>query len=408
MSASERLPLARSSEPADAAALAEVIREAGKDSTPVYPIGGGTALDFGLPARTPGIGLSLAKLDRVIDYPARDMTITVEAGITMAALARTLAAENQQLPIDAPLDDRATLGGVIATNWSGPRRYGYGTIRDYVIGMSAVDGTGRPFKGGGRVVKNVAGYDFCKLLVGSLGTIGVITQVTLKVRPLPQRSVLATCDVADFDTAERLSAALVTSRTTPAAVELLTGPDWLADAPSGAAVRLVVGLEGTRVEVEWMQTAIAEEWRSLGVADTKFFADADSDKFLQRLVEWSAQPGSPLVIKATLRPSCVTRFVAAVRETDPQASMQAHAGSGIVIVRFAHLAPGAVTKKLLGQLYPLATSCGGHVTVLSAEPGVELTPKAAFYASELPLQVMRSVKRQFDPQNILNPGRFVY
>jgi glycolate oxidase FAD binding subunit len=402
------LPLERTESPLNAAEVAVLISDAALQRRPIYPIGGGTALDFGLPVKTPGIGLSLAKLDRVIDYPARDMTITVEAGITMAALTRTLATENQQLPIDAPLADRATLGGVIATNWSGPRRYGYGTIRDYVIGISAVDGAGRPFKGGGRVVKNVAGYDFCKLLVGSLGTIGLITQVTLKVRPRAQRSVLAACDVPDFVAAERLLAALVTSRTTQAAIELLTGPEWLDDAPSGTAARLVVGLEGTRVEVEWMQATLAEEWCSLGIAETKVFVDADAENFWQRLVEWPAQPGSPLVIKATLRPSFVTRFVAAVQEIDPQASIQAHAGSGIVIVHFARLAPGAVTQKLLGQLYPLATSCGGHVTALSAEPGVELTHPTAFYASDLPLEVMQTVKRKFDPHNILNPGRFVY
>jgi glycolate oxidase FAD binding subunit len=400
--------LERTETPADLDAVRDVIEAAGASRAPVYPIGGGTALDFGLPVKTPGIGLSLAKLNRVIDYPARDMTITVEAGITMAALAAALAQEGQELPIDAPLADSATLGGVIATNWSGPRRYGHGTIRDYVIGISAVDGAGRPFKGGGRVVKNVAGYDFCKLLVGSHGTLGVVTQVTLKIKPRPQRSALTVCEIADTDQAERLLAALVNSRTTPAAVELLTGPDWLADAPSGTAARLVVGLEGTRVEVEWMQLALAEEWRSLGVADAKFFVDADAEQFWRRLVEWPAEPGSPLVIKASLRPSCVTRFAAAVRETDPHASIQAHAGGGIVIVRFAQLAPGAVTKKLLGQLYPLATSCGGHVTALAAEPGIELTPKTAFYASDLPLEVMRSVKRQFDPHNILNPGRFIY
>jgi FAD/FMN-containing dehydrogenase len=127
-----------------------------------------------------------------------------------------------------------------------------------------------------------------------------------------------------------------------------------------------------------------------------------------RLVEWPARAGSPLVIKATLRPSAVVGFVATAREIDPQASIQAHAGNGIVIVRFSQLAPGAVSKRLLGQLYPLAASSGGHVMALSSEPGVEFTPRAAFYGSDLPFDVLQSVKRQFDPANILNRGRFVY
>jgi glycolate oxidase FAD binding subunit len=404
---SDRLTLERTETPPGLDGLRGILETASAAGTPVYPIGGGTALDFGLPVKAPGVGLSLAKLDRVIDYPARDMTITVEAGITMAALSRTLAKEGQELPLDVPLADRATLGGVIATNWSGPRRYGHGTIRDYVIGISAVDGVGRPFKGGGRVVKNVAGYDFCKLLVGSLGTLGVITQVTLKVKPRPQRSILAVCDVAEFELTERLLGALVTSRTTPAAIELLTGPDWLAEGSPGAAARLVVILEGTHIEVDWMAATLTEEWRALGVTECRVLIEADTENLWRRLIEWPALPDSPLVIKATVRPSEVTRFVVAAREIDPHASVQAHAGNGIVIVRFAQIAPGAVTKRLLGQLYPLATSCGGHVTALSSEPGVEFTPRAAFYGSDLPLEILQSVKRQFDPANILNRGRFV-
>ena len=108
----------------------------------------------------------------------------------------------------------------MATNSSGPRRFGQGTIRDYVIGISAVDGRGVAFKAGGRVVKNVAGYDFCKLLVGSYGTLGVITQLTLKTKPRPEASALVVCDVPDYAQADVLLGSLVTSQTTPVAVEL--------------------------------------------------------------------------------------------------------------------------------------------------------------------------------------------
>src|SRR6478736_2819398 len=121
-------------------------------------------------------------------YPARDMTITVQAGVTIARLRDVLKAEGQQLPVDVPFPDRATLGGAVATNASGPRRFGHGTLRDYVIGISVVDDRGEEMKGGGRVVKNVAGYDLMKLYTGSLGTLGIITQLTLKVKPRPEAS----------------------------------------------------------------------------------------------------------------------------------------------------------------------------------------------------------------------------
>ena len=193
------------------------------------------------------LGLVLAGLNRVVDYPSRDMTITVEAGITMAALAAELAARGA-----AAADRRGAArrsprsGGVVAANFSGPRRYGHGTMRDYVIGIGAVDGRGVPFKGGGRVVKNVAGYDFCKLLVGSLGTLAVIAQLTLKVKPLAEASAFVTCEPPDFACAETLLADLVNSKATPAAIELLAGPAW-SDAPELAAADGAAGAAARRL-----------------------------------------------------------------------------------------------------------------------------------------------------------------
>ena len=173
-------------------------------------------------------------LRRIVDYPARDMTVTVEAGIPLDLLSAALAKEKQRLPIDLPDAHRATLGGIIATNTSGARRYAHGTLRDYVIGISAVDGRGTPFHGGGRVVKNVAGYDFCKLLTGSLGTLGMITQVTLRVKPIPEVSRFVTCRPRNWETAERLLEGLVTTQVTPAAIELLAGPGWSSDTVLGS------------------------------------------------------------------------------------------------------------------------------------------------------------------------------
>src|SRR5262249_39620905 len=147
-------------------------------------------LNFGLPPTRPGIAVDLRGLAQVIDYPARDMTITVQAGVTLAQLREVLAAENQRLPIDVPRAEQATLSGALAANVSGPRRYGFGTLRDYVIGISVVNDEGQEVKAGGRVVKNVAGYDLCKLHIGALGTLGIITQVTLKLKPRPEETAL--------------------------------------------------------------------------------------------------------------------------------------------------------------------------------------------------------------------------
>ena len=221
----------------------------------------------------PGITLSTAKLNRLIDYPADDMTVTVEAGMTIGELNKLLAEKRQWLPVDVAWPDRATVGGAIATNAAGPRRFAYGTMRDYLLGFTAVDGMGTVFSGGGRVVKNAAGYNMCRLMAGSRGTLGIITQATLMVRPLPEASALLACEVADFDLAEKLLAGLVRLPVRPVAIELFAGRHRegnplfgpLAD---GNVARLCVGFEGSSVEVEWMLAKLREEWTALGMASS--------------------------------------------------------------------------------------------------------------------------------------------
>ena len=396
------LPTTTNFEPTSAKEVADRVREACASQTAIYPIGGGTSLDFGLVPRRAGIGIGLKGLNRVIDYPARDMTITVEAGITMQQLAGTLAAERQWLPVDAPQPEQATLGGVIACAASGPRRFGYGTMRDYVIGISAVDGRGMAFKGGGRVVKNVAGYDFCKLLTGSLGTLGIITQVTLKIRPLPQRSVLLCCDVPDLLSAERLLSALITSSVTPVAIEMVTGPAW------NTTGKLIIGLEGTDAEVSWMIETLTAEWSALGIAERQLLEDEAAKSLWSQLREFPTNRDAPLVLKASLRPSGVCAFIATIRQIDPVASILAHAGNGIVVVRFAKFEASDLSRQLVGRLQPLARQNGGHILILSSNGLGELTRQAQWGGVEDEMIWMSKVKSQFDPQNVLNPGRFVF
>jgi glycolate oxidase FAD binding subunit len=406
------LPLRETVRPATWEEAAEVVRRAYETATPVYPLGGGTGMSLGLVPADPGIGLDLTGLSRVVDYPARDLTVTVEAGVTMAALADLLAAERQRLPVDVPRADRATLGGVIATNANGPRRYGEGPLRDYVIGIAAIDGRGNLFHGGGRVVKNVAGYDFCKLLTGSLGSLGIITQVTLKLKPIPDQSTLVACALPDEAAAERLLAALVTSRTRPTAIELLAGPVWQREKSLSALAAsqeqplfLVVGLEGSAAEVETMTHQLLTEWRSQGIAQPLVLGPAKD--LWQRLVEFPAEGDSPLVLKFSVVPSGTTAVIAAVRRIDPACSIQAHAGNGSVIVRFSQIPADGLTRSVVGTLQPLAAAHHGYVVMLANPGRIEMTHQSVWGATDLPLALMSRVKQQFDPRNILNRGRFV-
>jgi glycolate oxidase FAD binding subunit len=406
-------PIKQTLAPADQAAVADAIRAAYESDTAIYPIGGGTSLAFGLPAKKPGLGLSLAGLKRVVDYPARDMTVTVEAGLTMGELNKLLATERQMLPLDVPESAKATIGGVIATNTSGPRRFGLGTVRDYVIGIHAIDGRGMPFKGGGRVVKNVAGYDFCKLLTGSLGTLGVITQVTLKLKPLPEQSALMACVLADLDHVEKVLAALISSQTTPVAVELLCGPAWdseptlktLAAEPLPQWYYVVAALEGTAPEVAWMTSQLHREWRELGVAAPITIGNAAD--LWSKLVEFPVTGDSPLVLKASVAPSGVTALIGAFQKVDPTCSIQSKAGNGIVIARLGRFPDGGLSRALVGNLQNVAAAHHGHIVIYSNPSNAEMTHQSVWGATDAPISLMAEVKKQFDPKNILNPGRFV-
>jgi glycolate oxidase FAD binding subunit len=425
ISAIEQAFFAETVAPADQAGVAEAVREAHEARGAVYPLGGRTALDYGIVPTRPGVGLDLGGLNQVVDYTPRDMTILVEAGVRMADLAGVLAAENQQLPIDVPRAGEATIGGVVATNWNGPRRYGYGTIRDYVIGIHAVDGRGVAFKGGGRVVKNVAGYDFCKLLTGSLGTLAVITQLAIKVKPLPERSATVAAACVDLAAMEAVLSRLAELEASPVTIDVLVGHPWksiledyqragASSPPVGAEnhIAVAVRVEGTEVEVNWLAEQVKAAIASGGGQSVRRLVDGEAAALWARQVEFSdrgmgvAPDTSPLVLKIAVPPSAVCTMIVAVLAHDANCEVQAHAGNGIVYVRFGRFSSADLTSVLVGKLRPLAVRLGGSVVVVASQTE-GLTPHMIWGGRTDREIFLERVKRQFDPRGILNPGRFI-
>ena len=238
------------------------------------------------------------------------MTITVQAGMTLSALRAILAAEHQRLLVDAPDTDRATLGGIYATNTSGSRRFGSGRPRDQIIGVSFVTSDGAVVKGGGRVVKNVAGYDFPKLLTGSMGTLGVIAQLTLKVRPIPEASAIAWVPLTGPVAAAGLLDRLNTSATRPIALDLLNAPAARAVGRSlglsGEYPVLAVGFEDNADSVRWQLDRLKEE---VGRADLIVVEGEKTAPLWDALNGFQATAPGPLSFVANLRPSTVAAFV---------------------------------------------------------------------------------------------------
>jgi glycolate oxidase FAD binding subunit len=399
------LPVVR---PTSVAELGEVVARAASQAAAIYPIGGQTHLGLGNTPIKTGVAVDVRGLDHIIDFPARDMTITVQAGVTMARLQALLASEKLRLPIDVAEAQRATLGGSLAANVSGSRRYGYGTLRDYVIGISAVNDTGQEFKAGGRVVKNVAGYDLCKLLIGALGTLGIITQVTLKVRPLAEEQALLSFGCA-ADGLDAMLDRLHATRSRPVCIELLNRR--AADAifrragttPPEADWTLVVGYEGNAEAVRWQGQHLIKE---LGAAEQlEARVGFPAEPLWNALVEGSGLGEAVLAFKASLLPSVVAAFCRGADRDPDRPALQARAGSGIVHGHWTGELIEARAAELRSAWRAEAERGRGSVVVERCPPAWK---RSVPVWDALPAGwLMRAVKQQFDPHRIFNPGRFV-
>jgi glycolate oxidase FAD binding subunit len=350
--------------------------------------------------------VDLRGLDRVIDYPARDMTITVQAGITIERLRDTLKAEGQQLPVDVPFPERATLGGAIATNASGPRRFGHGTLRDYVIGITIVNDRGEEVKGGGRVVKNVAGYDLMKLYTGSLGTLGVVTQLTLKVKPLLEAVALvaAPCPPGMLETV--LNRVLPTTATRPTMISVANGPAAQLLGSKAAGHLVVVGFEEKAATVAWQVERLGQELPpELRTTDSEFQGDLAA-LFIQKWADFPLTNPHGLTFKANVVPAATAEFFRHADGLTPRPALIAHAGNGIVFGHLpADLGPERA-KAILDDLDRLAAERAGNVVVLRCPPAWKAV--VPVWGRSTPDRVlMRAVKDRLDPGRVFNPGRFV-
>lgn len=394
------LPLVR---PATAEELADVVRAAAGRGQAIYPVGGATALDYGgLPGK-PGIAVELTGLDRVIDYPARDLTVTVEAGIRVGRLQGLLRGEGQRLAVDVPTPERATLGGAVSCDASGPRRHGHGTFRDWVIGATVVTDRGTLASAGGRVVKNVAGYDLGKLYTGALGTLGILTQMTLKLQPRPEAASLVSFSVTSVELNDVLTA-VNDSQTRPCGLELLNATAaQVVNAtlrrsalPTDADWTLTIGYEDNADAVRWQLQRIRDELRRDGTVHP----DADAAAICRALIESPAVSDSVVSLRAGLRPSAVAAFAL----TCPaDARVHAHAGRGAVRVGWP-----AVDRSAFAALHAELLRAAGTGNVVIRRCPVDwkrdLPVWGRFPAS---IELMHEVKRRLDPAGCLNPGRFV-
>ena len=367
--------------PASTAETAEVLREASARGLTVVARGTGTKQSWGAPPAEVDLVVDTTNLSRVVEHAAGDLIVHAEAGITLAALQKTVAPAGQRLALD-PLCP-GTLGGLIATAGSGPLRYSHGAVRDLLIGITLVRADGVVAKAGGKVVKNVAGYDLGKLLAGSWGSLGVITEATFRLHPLPATSRWVAVPVDGATDADALVQAVVHSQTVPSAVEL----DRPADDPATLAI-LVEGTEG----------GVAGRVETLThlLGGTTELRDAAP-------VWWGQPPAGDTLLKLTHEiaglPTLLDALDAATARHGLRAAVRGSAGVGILHATL----PGnaATVGAVVAELRAASPAWSGDVVVLDGPS--EVDP----WGPVRGLDLMRRVKDQFDPEHRLAPGRFV-
>jgi glycolate oxidase FAD binding subunit len=389
--------------PRSAAELAEALQAADAKGDAVAPVGGGTQLDLGMPPARLDLVIETTKLDHVVEYEPADLTVTVEAGIRFAELQTLLAEQGQFLALDPPSAPGATLGGLMATNASGPLRFAYGTARDLVIGTRVANPDGHVTHAGGRVVKNVAGYDLNKLYIGSLGTLGIITELSLKLAPIPPatNTIVGRFASSEFDAVRGIIDALVHSPLSPLAIELV-GPGAAAASGLPEAMLVVFRVGGYPQAVERQVrdlSALLNQHNGQRVDRT----DGAWDDLAGMRV--SAQRRD-VVVKAAVPLAESTRVVEILERRlaglDPH--VWAHAGNGVAYA--ACHAPSApdVLRELRAEVGALGENASLVIqrcpTILKRALDVWGDPGSS-------VGLMRALKAKLDPNNTLNPGRYV-
>jgi glycolate oxidase FAD binding subunit len=374
--------------PGSTAETAELLRVAARHGLHVVARGSGTKQDWGNSPTRVDLVVQTTSMAGVVEHAAGDLITVVRAGTTMSDLQSALAGADQQLALDTPIPS-ATVGGTVATDTSGPRRLLYGTMRDLLIGITFVRADGVVAKAGGKVVKNVAGYDFGKLLTGSFGTLGLVTEVALRLHPVPATQRVVSVQAPDGDTAASVARRVLGSQVVPAAVEV--------DQPAEGPVTVAVLLEGVDAGVEARTAATVG---LLGGASTV----GEAPGWFGAYPFGAGDIG--LKITATLTgvgPVLQAARAAGRRHTVP-VSVRGSAGG----VLYAAMPPDtalAVVGPVLEDMRAVAATYDGTVVVLT---GPAPTRRGLdVWGPVGGLDLMRRLKDQLDPDHLLSPGRFV-
>ena len=396
-------------EPATEEQLATALRLADESKLAVIPCGGGTKLGWGNAPSRGDLMLSTARLNRILEHAWADLTVTVEAGSTIETLQQTLAKHGQRLALDPLWPDKATVGGMLSTNDSGALRLRFGALRDLIIGVTIALPDGTVASSGGKVVKNVAGYDLPKLVTGALGTLGVITRAVFRLHPLPHHSRSFTLSVSNPEEAQKTVLAVQDSRLAHVALQSRFS--------GGSSPTIDILFEGTEAGLDAQAAALGALCRSRGSSIVQVLLEPQrgrsatdgsaSGAWNAREDLWSfSNPAESAIAKISVLPADLARstellrLVAASSRLTWKSVMYATGLGWLRVDGPADGLPGA-----LGALRAEVAKIGGSLAILHLPPNGQAGDVWGSPGDSLPL--MKAVKSRLDPSSTLNPGRFV-
>ncbi len=399
--------------------LSGVMTFASEERLAVIPWGGGTAMGLGgIPERV-DLVVSLKRLNRIIEHEPADLTASVQAGLSLREFQAFLGRSGQFLALDPPHPDRATIGGILAANSSGPRRLRYGSARDLLIGIKVVQADGRVIKAGAKVVKNVTGYDLNKLFIGSLGTLGIIVEANFKLLPLPvdERTYLA--PFPSIEAAQEAVRRILDSPLVPSALEIVSpvagrkvaeqaGLEWW------GSYALAVSVGSVREAVDAQLETIRRFCKEAGGPQGEVLEGRLHTALWAAIQDFAPSGRQRATLKASVLLTKVPEVIRTGQEAATKRSLEcavvASAGSGIV--RFylnSDDIPGAFVQKVAEMAETVRTfisASEGSLIILDAPPEVKKRIDVWGPVGK-PLALMQALKQEFDPGRILNPGRFV-
>ena len=380
--------------PTDVDQVAAVLRAATGHRLSVVPRGRGTKLSWGAPPTTADVLLDVSALDQVIDHAAGDLIVAAQAGTRLGDVQRAVSSAGQRLALDETVPG-TSIGGMLAANTSGPRRVAVGSARDLLIGITVVRADGVVAKAGGRVVKNVAGYDLGKLMIGSLGTLAVIVDATFRLHPLPAARIWVSTPASSPAEAQRLVQSVLRAQAVPAAIEV----EWGSDTDPGTGVVSVL-LEGREDGVAGRAAVVRA---LLGETATESAEDQPAGGATYPWDVTAAGDGRATAFKMTFALSGLADVLQTAAETGVK--LRGSAGAGVA---YAALSPGTpldIASSALDRLRRTCTGRGGSAIVLDAPTDVK--SGLDVWGPVPALDLMTRVKDQFDPDHRLAPGRFV-